>query len=182
MTLTTAVQDAIIRLGQDLTLRGWDLGAALWAIHPETDGTVSLEKAGGDEFYTGPVVDLITALPPPPDEHAGYVVTFEAWISDTGLAEHAAESPDRVDVRYLLAALTTGTCIVLEHRRDRSKARITFNDRSSPPIGMGGLCDALRDKVCAPRPQSSGLWDVIRSIDPSLLTGAVVFFPIRGDQ
>lgn len=149
MSLTTAVLKHLAELeAQVHDLYGWDSGVCLWNLHAHEEDYSDLSpmKMGGSEAFEGHPLDLVQRLTPPPPCTVGLVITWEAWHSPNGV-EPACDDPERIDVRYAVAALHNGAVMLLEHKRDQ-KPRINLMDSMrllTAEPNAGAVCAGLHD-------------------------------------
>lgn len=167
MSLTTDVLKHVAELeAQVQEMYGWDSGVSLWNLHAHEEDFSDLMpmKMGGHESYEGHPMDLVQRLTPPPPCTVGLVMSWEAWHSPSGFTP-PTEAPDRIDIRYVVAALRNGAVLLLEHKRDQ-KPRIGVMDpmRCLTVPGAGDICAALRDVVTTPSGPPSGLIDLIHKL------------------
>lgn len=150
-TLATDVVKQVIEIdAQVQQMIGWDSGTAMWNLHAheEDDSDLTAMKLGGPEHLEVHPVAVIEALSPIPPCTRGLILSFEAWHSPSGF-DPSHDAPDRKDVRYVVAAMRTGLCLLLEHKRDE-KPRLTVMDPHKllhTPQIVNEVCSRLHDFV-----------------------------------
>lgn len=65
-----------------------------------------------------------------------------------------AKRPDRIEIRFVMGADSSGTVYQIERRRDTDQ-RVLFVDHQEDWLNMGDLSDGLRAMVAAAVPEPS---------------------------